>query len=347
MSIGKIIRKYRKEMGFTQEEMANRLGVTTPAVNKWENGNSNPDIELLAPIARLLHISLDTLMSFHEELTVSEITEIIRELDSIFDSDGFEKAYERTVEVVREYPNCNSLICQIAAMLDARRLFGNCEAPEQYDEQINSWYERALFDDSEEIKRYAANALFAFYLRKEQYSKAEEYLHYFSKNDPMKKIYQGRLYKEQGEIESAYQMFENVIFSGYQNLNFAFGLMTALAIEEGDMQKAHYLAEKIGEIAKVLEMGKYQECASMLEVVCAEKDVTKTYHVVEQLLNHMDSLSEFKRSKLYQHMSFRESEDFLTGELKEKLLEGFRDEEAFGYMKAYAGWEELIGSKKI
>lgn len=48
----------------TQEEMANRLGVTTPAVNKWENSNSKPDIELLAPIARLLDISLDTLLSF-------------------------------------------------------------------------------------------------------------------------------------------------------------------------------------------------------------------------------------------------------------------------------------------
>ena len=35
MQIGKNIRKYRKEKGMTQEEMANRLGVTTPAVNKW------------------------------------------------------------------------------------------------------------------------------------------------------------------------------------------------------------------------------------------------------------------------------------------------------------------------
>mgnify|MGYP002230178072 CR=1 FL=1 len=38
--------------------MTNRLGVTTPAVNKWENSNSKPDIELLAPIARLLDIRL-------------------------------------------------------------------------------------------------------------------------------------------------------------------------------------------------------------------------------------------------------------------------------------------------
>ena len=63
MDIGSVIKKYRKDIGLTQEEMANRLGVTAPAVNKWENGNSNPDIELLAPIARLLNISLDTLLS--------------------------------------------------------------------------------------------------------------------------------------------------------------------------------------------------------------------------------------------------------------------------------------------
>lgn len=38
MKIGKVIRKYRKELNLTQEEMAARLGVTAPAVNKWEKG---------------------------------------------------------------------------------------------------------------------------------------------------------------------------------------------------------------------------------------------------------------------------------------------------------------------
>ena len=73
MDIGVVIKKYRKEAGMTQEEMANRLGVTTPAVNKWENSNSKPDIELLAPIARLLDISLDTLLSFHEKKVMYQV----------------------------------------------------------------------------------------------------------------------------------------------------------------------------------------------------------------------------------------------------------------------------------
>ena len=38
MQIGQIIRKYRKSKNMTQEEMAERLGVTAPAVNKWESG---------------------------------------------------------------------------------------------------------------------------------------------------------------------------------------------------------------------------------------------------------------------------------------------------------------------
>ena len=44
MDIGVVIKKYRKEAGMTQEEMANRLGVTTPAVNKWENSTTKAGI---------------------------------------------------------------------------------------------------------------------------------------------------------------------------------------------------------------------------------------------------------------------------------------------------------------
>lgn len=90
MSLGKVIRKYRKIRNLTQEEMAQRLGVTAPAVNKWENENSYPDILLLAPIARLLGISLDTLLSFREELTMEEITGILYEAEKKLKEESFE-----------------------------------------------------------------------------------------------------------------------------------------------------------------------------------------------------------------------------------------------------------------
>lgn len=190
MDIGGVIKKYRKEAGFTQEEMANRLGVTTPAVNKWENGNSKPDIELLAPIARLLNISLDTLFSFHEKLSDAEIEEIIRKMDRMFSEKGYEKTYEWALGLIKKYPNCNILIWQAAVMLDARRITDKCRNPEKYDEQINAWYELALHDGNEEVQHHAADSLFGFYLRKKDYTQAEKYLSYFSNYDPMKKFYQ-------------------------------------------------------------------------------------------------------------------------------------------------------------
>lgn len=41
MTIGNVIKKCRKKKGMTQEEMASHLGVTAPAVNKWERGVSH------------------------------------------------------------------------------------------------------------------------------------------------------------------------------------------------------------------------------------------------------------------------------------------------------------------
>lgn len=46
------------EKHMTQEQMAGYLGVTAPAVHKWEKGTSYPDITLLPALARLLDTDL-------------------------------------------------------------------------------------------------------------------------------------------------------------------------------------------------------------------------------------------------------------------------------------------------
>src|SRR5699024_10463808 len=100
MDIGQVIRKHRKKKNITQEEMANRLGVTAPAVNKWENGNSQPDIMLLAPIARLLNITPDILLSFEEKLTVEERNSIIYEMNTKLKNESYEEVFEWSKEKI-------------------------------------------------------------------------------------------------------------------------------------------------------------------------------------------------------------------------------------------------------
>lgn len=62
-SIGNRISQFRKEKGITQEEMAEKLGVTPQAVSKWENDISYPDILLLPQIAKMLGVTVDELLS--------------------------------------------------------------------------------------------------------------------------------------------------------------------------------------------------------------------------------------------------------------------------------------------
>lgn len=342
MNIGSVIKKYRKEAGYTQEEMANRLGVTTPAVNKWENGNSKPDIELLSPIARLLHISLDTLLSFQEKLTDFEIGEFIQKMDKMFSEEGYEKTYQWAVNTIKKYPNCNMLIWQIAVMLDSRRIIGECDNPDKYDEQINAWYEIALNDEEEKIQHHAADSLFDFYLRKKDYAMAEKYLRYFSDYDPVKKVKMGQLYMKQGKTEDAYEKLEDVVFSTYTTLNLTFGTMITQALEERNHEYAKFLAKKMNVLANAFDMGKYHECAAMLNVVVAKKDVEGTFQVAKQLLENVDTMGDFRESKLYQHMKFRNTENPYAKEMKKALLEGFRTEEEFSYMNGYEPWDQFI-----
>ena len=63
MNIGSNIRQLRKQKGLTQEQVAERLGISYQAVSKWESGANTPDITLLPPIAELFGVSIDALFS--------------------------------------------------------------------------------------------------------------------------------------------------------------------------------------------------------------------------------------------------------------------------------------------
>lgn len=69
MTIGKRIATLRKEKGLRQEELAEVLGISGQAVSKWENDQTCPDISLLPPLAKILGVTVDELLSGKQEDT--------------------------------------------------------------------------------------------------------------------------------------------------------------------------------------------------------------------------------------------------------------------------------------
>lgn len=343
MQIDEVIRKYRKNKNMTQEEMANRLGVTAPAVNKWENGNSLPDIMLLAPIARLLDISLDTLLSFREELTKEEIDHLVNETYDRLKKESYDEVFLWAKKVMEQYPNCEWLILQMAVVLDARRSFFKVEDGERYDDYILACFNRILSSKDEKLRNLAADSLFGFYIRREQWEKAEKYLVYFSNENPERKRKQAFIYSKTGRLEEAYKTYEQILFSGYQMASMVMHSIFNLAMEEGNMTRAGQLVEKQQQMARLFEMGKYSEVSTKLEWTVARKDVEGTLETMEQMLDCVDTVDDFMTSTLFEHMEFRKaSKGEFQPMLKKNLLENFRDEETFGFLKDDERYQELI-----
>lgn len=60
--IGRFIAEKRKKLDMTQVQLAEKLGVTSKTVSRWENGNYMPDLSLLQPLAKELDITLNELL---------------------------------------------------------------------------------------------------------------------------------------------------------------------------------------------------------------------------------------------------------------------------------------------
>ena len=65
-NIGKFIAKCRKEKNMTQQELADKIGVTDRAVSHWENGRRLPDYSLIKKLCDILSISINELFSGEE-----------------------------------------------------------------------------------------------------------------------------------------------------------------------------------------------------------------------------------------------------------------------------------------
>lgn len=80
---GEFVAELRKQKGWTQKELAQRLFISDKAVSKWERGLSLPDITLLIPLAGLFEITVTELLECHrikqtETMNAGKVEELVK-----------------------------------------------------------------------------------------------------------------------------------------------------------------------------------------------------------------------------------------------------------------------------
>ena len=178
MNISEQIRNYRKSVGLTQEQVANALGVSASAVNKWEKGNSYPDISTLPALARLLQMDMNELFSFREELTDREIGQFVNELSEAVLEESIDTVFEMASQKIHEYPRCELLIYTVSTVLNSALILSETDSKRrrEYDASILGWLERTAESTNEKIRMSSEYMLAVKYTQMEEYEKADAYL---------------------------------------------------------------------------------------------------------------------------------------------------------------------------
>lgn len=102
LKLSKRIKKYRTELGITQGELAERLGVTHQSVSKWENDDGYPDITLLPALANQFGITIDTLMGNDDLGRKEELEQYEERFDELWEKPKEQIAL--ATQMYRKYP---------------------------------------------------------------------------------------------------------------------------------------------------------------------------------------------------------------------------------------------------
>lgn len=287
MKINEIIRQRRTALGLTQEQVANALGVTAPAVHKWEKGASYPDITLLPALARLLDTDLNTLLSFQADLSEREIALFLNELAEQLDAEGFEAADQTAMDKIRDYPTCYTLILNTALFLD-----GACSmkgmVSEQYETKLETLYTRALDSTDPTIRNKAKCILISKRMQEQNYTAAQELLQTLPDPDSTdKQQLQANLYLAQGQLEQAAKIEEGKLLSLTNELHQTLITLMEIARKDDRMEDAEYIANVSKQGATLFDLWEYSAYVAHFQLYSASKNKLKCLRVLLPMLKSL------------------------------------------------------------
>lgn len=213
--LGANIAALRKAKGMTQEQLAEAVGVSAPAVSKWETEKSCPDITLLCPLARALGTNVDTLLQFEEALPDETITAYMNEVVEIARTRGAEPAEARLQELLHKYPSSISLKFYAASALTMFEVFypmGSEEKKREWKRQRKELLQVVYADRTSVFWQSAVSELASMEIFEDHLDRAEKLLRELPERYVDSTMNWTSLYLKRGEEEKALEVLQKRLY---------------------------------------------------------------------------------------------------------------------------------------
>jgi len=155
LHIAENLKALRKNREWTQEEMAEAVGVSPQSVSKWERGDTYPDITLLPALANLYKVSIDTIIGMDKINETKARTEIFKRGHEYLHQGDCKAATRVYADALKSFPNDESIMLELALALS----FDN--DPEKL-KQSAVFCERVLSGNPTEKVRHTTRAAICF-----------------------------------------------------------------------------------------------------------------------------------------------------------------------------------------
>lgn len=345
MKINEIIKEKRNAQGLTQEQVAEYLGVSTPAVNKWEKGNCYPDITILPALARLLRVDLNTLLSFKENLSEQEICKFSNELMDVIINEDFNIAFEKAMGKIHEYPTCNKLILTVATILQGSMYMFGVEDKGYYENKIENLYVKVANSGDMEERNKANSMLINKYIEREDYQKAQECINKLPDITYDKKRLQANLYIKSGALDKASEIFENKLISITSDIFIILMYMMEIALKEERHEDAKYFAKVIEKTTELYDSWEYNLYAAYFKLYTTQKDVNKSIVVLKKMLDVMSKKWDISKSKLYRHINVKYSEEGFNEQFISKFINTLKKDDELSFLKDNKEFCNLLNNR--
>lgn len=321
MKINEIIKTKRIQKGLTQEQVANYLGVSIPAVSKWESGLTYPDIVLLPALARLLDTDLNTLLSFKEDLTKTEIALFLNTVSETIDKQGFEVGYRIAMDKIKEYPNCDLLILNIAFLLDGACVLTGKETDNKYQQEIDQLYWRCSNSADISVKQQAQSKLISKLIETKDFAQAQQLIDGFTNTSSIdKKQLQANLYIAQNEFDKAALLMEEKLLATTNVIHSCLINLMDIAIKQNRINDAIYIANIDQQAAQLFDLWDYNAYVAHAQLYEAINDTPNKLANYLKMLKALTHKWDINASPLYAHIKSKEVDQFFANKLIQAIV---------------------------